>query len=100
MSDLKNALQIGALWARTSKAGNDYTSGLIDREKLQEALNATTEPQIKIMLSSVREKKSDKSPDWRIICPDVEYKKTNGPEGSFPQSGGGYGGPSSEEIPF
>jgi uncharacterized protein (DUF736 family) len=67
-------LQVGSFWTRTSKAGNQYTSGLLKRESLMELLSKTQDAEIKVMLFSNR-KTNEKQPDFKLMSSDVDFVK-------------------------
>lgn len=70
----KPKLQVGSFWTRTSKAGNQYTSGLLKREALIELLEKTQDAEIKVLLFGNR-KTNEKQPDFRLMSADVDFVK-------------------------
>lgn len=57
--------KIGALWLKTSKAGNKYLQGTID----------TKQGKIKIIIFKNNTKKQDKHPDYFIFRSEDNYGK-------------------------
>lgn len=73
--ELSKALKVGAIWKRKSKAGNDYMSGMIEKQKLIEAIQKAPNDQIRIMLTN-NKSENPKAPTFHIVCTEVEYQKS------------------------
>jgi len=59
---------IGAVWDRSSKNGNRFLSISIDREKLINLIEASTEgDKVKLVAFENKDRKEEKHPDFRIF---------------------------------
>ena len=52
-ADRKDPNEIGALWTKQTKHGNDYYTGMVNSQR--------------IVIFKNTKKRSEKSPDWRIL---------------------------------
>jgi uncharacterized protein (DUF736 family) len=65
-------IEIGALWTKTSKAGQKYLSGKIEID----AISALTSKEIKIVAFPNSKKSNEKQPDLRIYVSRLDFKQS------------------------
>jgi len=72
MSENNGMITISGLWKRTSKAkGTTYMKGSLRKEDLQQLIglmSTTDSDRIDLMVFKNEDKKSEKSPDYRIVA--------------------------------
>jgi uncharacterized protein (DUF736 family) len=66
-------ISIGALWKQTSGAGKTYLSGFVQLEETGE--------KIRVVVFAARDKKTDKSPDFRMYKAKTKEEWGGGKEG-------------------
>lgn len=76
----KNQTEVGALWKRQSQKGQKYLAGHVKYDEM----GSTTE--LKIVVFPITNKKSEKSPDFRIYVSTLaSAKDQEKKDGKFPQ---------------
>ncbi len=69
-NETKDPNEIGALWTKQTKHGNDYFTGTINGQR--------------VVVFKNQKKRSDKSPDWRVLKSEPQQGTSQQPSTSDP----------------